>query len=180
MFFDSWQGLMRILIVAPLAYAVLVLTLRVSGKRTLAKMSAFDLVVTVALGSILATIILSKEVALVEGILAFVSLIVLQFAVAWLSVRSKRIRHLVQSDPSLLLYKGQLLSERLLAQRVTPADVRAAIRAQGIGRVEDVGAVVLESDGSFTVIPTLVSQATALEQGLVESSDPTNRWGSTM
>lgn len=87
MFFDSWQGLGRVVVVGILAYAALVFFLRVSGKRTLTKMNAFDLVVTVALGSTLATVLLSKDVALAEGLIAFAVLIALQFAVTWLSVR---------------------------------------------------------------------------------------------
>ncbi|MFN2441460.1 MAG: DUF421 domain-containing protein, partial [Thermoanaerobaculia bacterium] len=67
MFFDDIQGLIRVFVISILAYVALVLFLRVSGKRTLTKLNAFDLVVTVALGSTLATIILSKDVALAEG-----------------------------------------------------------------------------------------------------------------
>jgi hypothetical protein len=88
MLFDSWAGLGRVLLVGTLAYAALVLLLRVSGKRTLTKLNAFDLVVTVALGSTLATVLLSKSVALAEGVLALALLIGLQYAIAWLSVRS--------------------------------------------------------------------------------------------
>lgn len=78
MFFDTWQGLGRIVVVGVLAYAALVIFLRFSGKRTLSKMNAFDLIVTVALGSTLATILLSKDVALAEGLLALLLLIALQ------------------------------------------------------------------------------------------------------
>jgi uncharacterized membrane protein YcaP (DUF421 family) len=62
--FSSWADLGRVLVVGPLAYVSLVLFLRVSGKRTLTKLNAFDLVVTSALGSTLATILLSKSVSL--------------------------------------------------------------------------------------------------------------------
>ena len=75
MFFHNWEEIVRILVVGPLAYAALILMLRVSGKRTLSKMNAFDLVVSVALGSLLATILLSKDVSLAEGIAAFSMLI---------------------------------------------------------------------------------------------------------
>jgi uncharacterized membrane protein YcaP (DUF421 family) len=88
MFFDNWMGLGRVLVVGTLAYLALVLTLRVSGKRTLSKLNAFDLVVTVALGSTLATVLLTEDVALAEGILAFGLLALLKFVPAWLSVRS--------------------------------------------------------------------------------------------
>ncbi len=78
MFFDSWQGIGRVIVVGTLAYAALITILRISGKRTLTKMNAFDLVVTMALGSTLATIVLSKDVALAEGVVAFALLAALQ------------------------------------------------------------------------------------------------------
>ena len=67
--------------------ALLLLLLRVSGKRTLTRMNAFDLVVTVALGSTLATVLLTKSVALADGLVAFAVLILLQYGLTWLSVR---------------------------------------------------------------------------------------------
>lgn len=71
MLFENWAGLVRLLVIAPLAYAALLLLLSWSGKRTLSKMSAFDLVITVSLGSMPATVILSKEIALAEDVLSF-------------------------------------------------------------------------------------------------------------
>ena len=85
---------------------MVLLLLRVSGKRTLTKMNAFDLVVTVALGSTLATVLLTKSVALAEGLTAFVLLIFLQFVLIWLSVRSRAVSRLVKSEPTLLAYQG--------------------------------------------------------------------------
>ncbi|MBI0432935.1 YetF domain-containing protein [Roseomonas sp. KE0001] len=153
MFFDSWTGLARVLVVGTLAYAALVLLLRTSGKRTLAKLNAFDLVVTVALGSILATVLLTKSVALLEGILAIILLAGLQFGVAWLSVRSPRFDALVKSEPVLLLHQGRFLDRALRAQRVTREDVLAALRGQGLARAEQAAAVVLETEGTLSVVP---------------------------
>ena len=85
---------------------MVLLLLRVSGKRTLTKMNAFDLVVTVALGSTLATVLLTKSVALAEGLTAFVLLIFLQFVLTWLFVRSQAASRLVKSEPTLLAYQG--------------------------------------------------------------------------
>jgi len=79
MFFDSWHDLGRVALVGMCAYVALVLMLRLSGNRTLSKLNAFDFVVTVALGSTLATVLLSKDVSLAEGVLAFAVLIGLQF-----------------------------------------------------------------------------------------------------
>jgi uncharacterized membrane protein YcaP (DUF421 family) len=89
--FDSWASLGHTLIVALLAYVGLLLILRISGKRSLSKMNAFDFVVTVALGSTLATVLLSRDVALVDGLLAFGLLVGMQFVIPWFSVRSGRV-----------------------------------------------------------------------------------------
>ncbi len=153
MFFDSWIGLGRVLVVGFLAYTALVLLLRVSGKRTLTKMNAFDLVVTVALGSTLATVLLSKSVALAEGVLALTLLVVLQYAITWLSVRSPRFQALIKAQPAMLVYRGDFLPAALMDQRVTREEVMAVLRAQGRTDLRDVLAVVLETDGSFSVLP---------------------------
>ncbi len=99
MFFNGWMTLARTGIVGLAAYAPLVVLLRVAGKRSLSKMNAFDFVVTVALGSTLATVLLSKDVALAEGALAFALLLFLQFGITWLAVRSQIVSHLVKSNP---------------------------------------------------------------------------------
>ncbi len=163
MFFSSWYALLRVLVVGTAAYAALVLMLRASGKRTLAKMNAFDLVVTVALGSTLATVLLSKDVALAEGVLAFATLVGLQFGVAWLSVRSEKVRRVVKSEPALLLFRGRYLDEALRRERVTRDEVRAALRAAGVESPDEADAVVLETDGSFSVLRDLPAEGGSLQ-----------------
>jgi hypothetical protein len=136
-----------------LVYPALILVLRVSGKRTLAKMNAFDLVITVALGSTLATILLSADVSLAEGVLALVLLVALQLAVAWVSGRVGWFRRTVKASPALLLHQGILLEEQLRAERVTAGEVRQAVRSQGIGGLELVEAVVLETTAASASSP---------------------------
>ncbi len=152
MFYDSAAGLARVLLVGIGAYVALVLLLRVTGKRTLSKMNAFDLVVTVALGSILATVLLSKDVALAEGVLAFTLLAFLQFAVTWISVRSKRFRAWIKSDPRTLLRDGVFLEGPMRVERITRDEIMAAIRQAGQDNPARVGLVTLETDGSMSVV----------------------------
>ena len=152
MFFDSWFGLLRVALVGTLAYAALMALLRASGKRTLSKLNAFDLVVTVALGSTLATVLLSKDVALAEGLLAFALLAGLQWAVARLSLRSPRFSRLVKAEPRLLLHRGRFLDGALRDERVTRDEVLAALRSAGVADAAGVAAVVLETDGSLNVV----------------------------
>lgn len=152
MFFDGWGGIGRVLVVGTCAYVALVAILRATGKRTLSKMNAFDLVVTVSLGSTLATVLLSKGVALAEGIAALALLCLLQYAVAWASVRSERFEDLVKAKPALLFHRGDILPDALRRERVTREEVMAALRQDGRTGTSGVEAVVLETDGSLTVL----------------------------
>lgn len=161
--FDGWAPIGRTLALGILAYACLVLMLRASGKRTLSKMNAFDLIVTVALGSTLATVLLSQDVSLAQGIFALALLITMQFVVTWMSVRIGWIRRLVTSEPSLLAYEGKLLHGALKRERVTPAEVFAALRASGHGHLSEVDAVVLETEGSCTVVSDRSARSSPLQ-----------------
>lgn len=154
MWFDSWADLGRVLAVGAAAYVTVVLVLRLSGKRTLAKLNAYDLVVTVALGSTLATILLNRDVSWAEGALALALLAALQFLVAWTTTRLPRGRTVVTARPTLLLRDGHPLLDPLRAQRVTLDEVRQAVRSAGFGDLSTVAAVVLESDGSMSVVST--------------------------
>ncbi len=156
MFFNGSEPLVRTVVVGVFAYAALVFMLRVSGKRTLSKLNAFDLVVTVALGSTLASILTSSNVALAQGTLAFFVLIGLQYLLAYLSTRqtpfSGRVQGLVKSEPTLLVFRGRILAEALRRERLTESEVLAAIRSQGHGDSTEVDAVVLETDGTISVV----------------------------
>jgi uncharacterized membrane protein YcaP (DUF421 family) len=151
-FFDGWNAIIRTAVVGAAAYGLLVLFLRVSGKRTLSKMNAFDWVVTVALGSTLAAILVNQDVSLAQGALALALLIGMQLLVTWSSVRARWVRAVVTGEPSLLLHRGAFLPDALHKERVNEDDVRAAVRAAGFESLEDVDAVILETDGSISVI----------------------------
>lgn len=151
-FFDGWHSMVRILVVGLWAYVLLIAMLRVSGKRTLSKMNAFDLIVTVALGSTFATVLLDDGIPLAEGLLALGLLVGLQFAITWLSVRSVRFKAMIKSNPTLLVNRGCYLEPALKRQRVTHDEIGAALRESGFMTLSEVNLVVLESDGSMTVV----------------------------
>lgn len=162
MFFESWQALGRIVVVGVLAYVALVFLLRISGKRTLTKLNAFDLVITVALGSTLATILLSKQTPLLDGVVALALLILLQFVITWLSVRSDGFRALVRSEPRLLLHRGRFLHSAMRKERINEEEILQAMRSEGHTSAS-AEAVVLETDGSLSVIPRSDDAATTLD-----------------
>ena len=151
-FFDSWGKLERSLLLALLAYLALVILLRISGKRTLTKLNVFDFVFVVALGSTLATTILSKDTTLADGLTAFAVLIGLQVALSLFCVYSHRVDVIINGEPSLLLYRGNFLGETMKRERVTKEEVLAALRNNGVKTYNEVDSVVLETDGTFSIV----------------------------
>ncbi|MEQ8849495.1 YetF domain-containing protein [Botrimarina sp.] len=153
MIFDGWEPVLRTLIVGTLAYAALVMLLRLSGKRTLSKMNAFDFVVTVAFGSVLAAVLTSSQVSLAQGVTALGLLIVLQLVNTSIAVRSDWYRSVIKAEPTLLYFRGEYLDDALRKQRVTREEVLAAMRQSGLSEPEKVDAVVMETEGSLSVLP---------------------------
>jgi len=150
--FDGWGGVLRILTIAPAAYIALVLILRMSGKRTLAKLNAFDFVVTIALGSTLASVITSSTLSLVEGLTALGLLVFMQFVVTTASVRWPQVNDMVKAEPTLLVRRGEWLPGAMRQQRITRDEIEAAVRQAGGRGVADAEAVFLETDGTLAVI----------------------------
>ncbi|MGY4629971.1 DUF421 domain-containing protein [Bradyrhizobium sp. USDA 4486] len=160
--FQGWAPLLRTAIGTTINYLALVVLLRLAGPRTLAKWYAFDLIVTVALGSTFANSVLSGDISVAQSLVGFVILIGLQFIIAFAVAHWSPLRVIVNPQPTLLVHQGKLVRDAMRSQRVAEADVRAAVRQHGIDHLEDVGAVVLEADGTFSVIRQLGSEASAL------------------
>ena len=152
--FDGTDGLIATLVKGAVAYVAIVFMLRWAGLRTLSKMNSYDFVVTIALGSVLASIIMSTQVSIVEGLVGMGVLIVFQFAVTWLWSRWRSLHDAATAPPTLLLHQGKMLEPALRDTRVTPAEVRAALRSAGMRGLDQAEAVVLEADGSLSVLPT--------------------------
>ncbi len=162
--FGDLNPFIEIPIAGTIAYIAIVIMLRLSGKRTLSKWNSFDFIVTVALGSVLASALISTKDTFGKSILAFGLLVLFQFMISWISVRSSVIQKLIKSEPSLLLYRGEMQYDVMKRQRITEGEILAAIRTDGMSAIEDVDAVVLETDGSFSVIKNLDnSSASALK-----------------
>jgi uncharacterized membrane protein YcaP (DUF421 family) len=153
MLFETWSGLGRTALVGSLAYLALVVLVRVSGKRSLAQMNAFDWIVTVALGSTLATILLDKQTPLADGVTALALLIGLQFCLTWLTARSSLARRLVKAEPRMLFHRGKFLEKAMLEERVSRDELLEAMRKSGRGSLGSIEAVVLETNGRFSVLP---------------------------
>lgn len=159
LFFESWQGMLQVGILTITAYLTLLLMLRLAGKRTLSKLNEFDFIVSVAIGSVLAAVILGQNDAWAEGILALLLLMGLQILLSWLSVRSSKVRNFISGQPTLLLYKGMLLHKQMRKERISVEDILSALREHGYQNLIEVDAVVLESSGELSVIKNVSPQA---------------------
>lgn len=146
------QEVFRISLVTLIYLVCLIISLRTFGKRTLSKMNAFDFVVTIALGSIFATLILDASISFSGGITAILALTFYQFIISWLSVRSKKFTQLIKASPALLYYDGHYFEDILKKERIAIDELKQAVRTSGFSEIEDVGAIVLETDGTLSVI----------------------------
>lgn len=146
------DSFIRIVTVGFLAYIGLIIFLRISGKRALTKLNAFDLVVTVALGSTLSTILLDSSISLPEGLTAFALLIILQYIITLLSIHSSWFNNIIKSESRLLFLNGQFLRSAMKKERIKEIEILQAIRNSGYGSTEKTTAVVLETDGGLSVI----------------------------
>ena len=152
MFFDGWEGLVRVVVLGVLGYVALIVMLRASRKRTLAQMNVFDFVYIVVMGELLAMTIMDDHVSLARGLVALAVLILLQAFISWLTTKSERVERFINGEPTLLFHRGRFLRDAMRAQRVTEDEILSAAREEGVADMGDVEAVVLETNGSFSVV----------------------------
>lgn len=150
-FFKDWKSIGHFVISTVIAFITLFFFLRISGKRTLAKLNAFDFVVTVALGSTLSYMMLAM-VPLLEGSIVIVLIIALQYISAYLARSSKRMEKLINAVPRLIYYDGNFIEKAMAKEAVTKNEIYSVIRNSGIDQIDDVKAVVMELNGQITVV----------------------------
>jgi uncharacterized membrane protein YcaP (DUF421 family) len=148
----SWTSFVNIVITGVVVYAGVILATRLHGLRSFAKMSSFDFAMTVAVGSLMATAVVSREPMLLPGLMGIVMFYVLQALVGKLRVRSKAVERLVDNEPVLLMDGSRVLQENLAQAGVTRDDLRAKLREANVLNYTQVRAVVLETTGSISVL----------------------------
>jgi uncharacterized membrane protein YcaP (DUF421 family) len=166
-FFDGWAHLLRSALTAAGIYIVIVAAIRIFGEKALAKMSGYDMIVTVALGSLVAALPLTRSVSLTDAIAAAVTFLVLQQITRYLQARFRRVHTLVRERPRLLLWNGHLLQDRMLESDISADEVRAAVRRSGFLSLRQVRAAILENDGEWSVIPQSSTPDMSAMEGLL-------------
>lgn len=148
----TWTEVLMVLISSIGIYIALIGFTRLAGLRSFSKLSSFDFAVTVAVGSVIATTILTEDPPLIQAILALGLLYFLRNGVAKLRGISPFISKLVDNEPTLLMKGPHMLDENLKATKVTPDDLRAKLREANVTDLSQIKAVVLETTGDISVL----------------------------
>jgi uncharacterized membrane protein YcaP (DUF421 family) len=136
-----------------IVYLFLVAALRLSGKREVAQMTVLELVVILVISDAVQNSMVGDNTSVYGGLIAVVTLLTLDFLLRTLSSRSKKVRHVIEGEPRLIVRDGRLLLRAIEEEGLGVDDVRAAVREHGLSRIEDVRYAVLETNGTISVIP---------------------------
>ncbi|QDT35888.1 DUF421 domain-containing protein [Stratiformator vulcanicus] len=150
--FGGWEPLIAVIATAPVVYLAVVAMIRIAGKRTTSQMNNFDWIVTVAMGSLVGSTLILKDVSVVTGLTAICALLFFQWLVTWGLIRSPRLETVIRSKPTLLYYRGEFLKSAQRETRVSQGEILSAVRGSGAQCMEEVAAVVLETDATLSVV----------------------------
>ncbi|QBI19290.1 DUF421 domain-containing protein [Egibacter rhizosphaerae] len=151
-FTDGWGAIARTLVVTAVTYVALVLMVRASGQRTLARMTPFDFILAVTLGSAFGRVVTATEVGTIDAVVALATLIGIQWLVVWLRARVPAVARAVNARPSLLYHDGALQRDAMRRHRLTEQDVLVNLREKGLGSLAQAHTIILEPDGEFSVV----------------------------
>jgi uncharacterized membrane protein YcaP (DUF421 family) len=145
----AWNIVLRTAVV----YLLILLGLRLSGKREIGQMTVFDLVVLLLLANAVQNAMVGPDTSLTGGVLAAAVLLALNTGVARLRLRWTRLRRIIEGSPTLLVLHGELIPEHLRREGLDQETLEAALREHGVADLGDVEMAVLEIDGSISVVP---------------------------
>ena len=148
----STAVLLEIVLRTATIYLVILIGVRLSGKREVGQMTPFDLTLLLLLSNAVQNAMTGPDTSLWGGVTAAVTLLVMNYFVAELSGANRRFRRFVQGSPTLLIHNGQLVAANLAREHVTQDEVERALREHGIASVKDVSLAVLEVDGSISAL----------------------------
>ena len=137
---------------ACLVYFLLLLMIRVSGKRTMGQFTPFDMLLVVLLGNAVQNALLGKDTSVGGGLLLAAVLISLNWIVGFISARNARVESLIEGSPVLLARDGKIYREVLRRELISRADFDKALREAGCVAIDDIRTAVLETDGHITIV----------------------------
>ncbi len=148
----SWQEIAGVLLSVTAVYATIIVFTRVTGLRSFSKMSAGDFAMTVAVGSVLGSAVVTPSPTILVTAVALAGLFGGQWLLAHARRKSDRFMRLVDNRPLLLVWNGDMLKDNMRRAGVTETDIRAKLREANTFRLDDVAAVVFETTGDVSVL----------------------------
>jgi len=133
-------------------YVVVLLGVRLSGKREVGQMTPFDLTLLLLISNAVQNAMTGPDTSLMGGVIAAATLLIVNYFVAELSGGNRRFRKLVEGQPSLLIHDGQVISSHMAKEHVSMDELERALREHGITTYHDVALAVLEVDGSISCL----------------------------
>lgn len=133
-------------------YAVVLLGVRLSGKREVGQMTPFDLTLLLLLSNSVQNAMVGPDNSLLGGIAAAATLLILNYLIAEVAGANRRFRKFVQGQPSLLVHDGQVIASHMAKEHVSMDALHCALREHGINGLKDVALAVLEVDGSISCL----------------------------
>src|SRR6266567_2773741 len=152
MLFPGGHVLLQIVLRTGVIYLLVLLGVRLTGKREVGQMTPFDLTLLLLLSNSVQNAMTGPDTSLAGGAVAAIVLLTLNYLIAELSGLNRRFRRMVQGSPSLLIHDGSLLIDHLKKERLTVDEVMRALREHGIGSISEVAIGVLEVDGSLSFL----------------------------
>ncbi len=150
--FPSAHTLLEIVIRTFVVYAVVLLGVRLSGKREVGQMTPFDLTLLLLISNAVQNAMTGTDSSLLGGICAAATLLLMNYFVAELSGGNRRFRKFIQGQPTLLVHDGQLIPGNLAKEHVSMDELQRALREHGIGTYHELALAVLEVDGSISCL----------------------------
>lgn len=151
--FNLGSPALNILIRTVIVYLVILIGLRLAGKREIGQMTVFDLVVLLLLANAVQNAMVGPDTSLTGGVLAAAVLLVMNNLLARLRLRWPRLRRWVEGSPTLLVLHGELLAEQLRREGLDEETLKTALREHGVTDLSEVELAVLEIDGTISVVP---------------------------
>jgi uncharacterized membrane protein YcaP (DUF421 family) len=143
-----WEKVLR----AGVVYIFLLIAFRLTGKRQVGQMTTFDLVVVLVISNVLQNAMIGADNSVAGGILGAAVILIVNFIIAEIAVRSRRAERILEPEPTVLIVNGKIIEKNLRKELISIADLHSALRKDGIISSEDVKLAVLEPNGAISIV----------------------------
>lgn len=143
--------------------------MRMMGKRQVAQMQPFELVITILIAELAATPMENSSIPLIYGVIPILTLLSVQVIVSYLTIKSEKFGELICGKPSLLINKGNIVQSEIRRLRINMNDLLEQLRGKDYANLSDIEYAILETNGVFSIIPKTTKRAATLEDLNIEA-----------